>query len=101
MNFFLHLSFSFLESKRVDYCNYSSFLCRQLPTSLEELLEYQWDQGAQFLMQQASQYDGKTCVQKRVSISEGFCHVCLYVEPNYIETFKYQFSKMGKRVSVK
>lgn len=32
--------------------------CRQLPTSLEELLEYQWEQGAQFLMQQASQYDG-------------------------------------------
>ncbi|PFX24569.1 protein AF-10-like [Stylophora pistillata] len=29
----------------------------QLPTSLEELLEYQWEQGAQFLMQQASQYD--------------------------------------------
>ena len=36
---------------------YVSFF-RQLPTSLEELLEYQWEQGAQFLMQQASQYDG-------------------------------------------
>ncbi|KXJ28256.1 protein AF-10 [Exaiptasia diaphana] len=29
----------------------------QLPNSLEQLLEYQWEQGAQFLMQQASQYD--------------------------------------------
>jgi len=35
---------------------------RQLPTSLEELLEYQWEQGAQFLMQQASQYDGTVSI---------------------------------------
>ena len=58
-------------------CNYFSFLCRQLPTSLEELLEYQWDQGAQFLMQQASQYDGKNCIQKRVTISKGVCHTAI------------------------
>ena len=54
-----------------------SFLCRQLPTSLEELLEYQWDQGAQFLMQQASQYDGKNCIQERLTISEGVCHTAI------------------------
>ena len=53
------------------------FLCRQLPTSLEELLEYQWDQGAQFLMQQASQYDGKNCIQERLTISEGVCHTAI------------------------
>ena len=43
--------------------------CRQLPTSLEELLEYQWEQGAQFLMQQASQYDGTVLLHYDLSVS--------------------------------
>lgn len=48
-----HLVYKYFNNGFLDPC-----YCRQLPTSLEELLEYQWEQGAQFLMQQASQYDG-------------------------------------------
>ena len=67
----------FLRAKGLIIVIIFPFLCRQLPTSLEELLEYQWDQGAQFLMQQASQYDGKNCIQERLTISEGVCHTAI------------------------
>ena len=65
--------------------------CRQLPTSLEELLEYQWEQGAQFLMQQASQYDGTVLLHYDLSVS--FKDVRAQNVPTYRFFFKLAMQK--------
>lgn len=44
-----------------------------LPHSLEQLLERQWEQGSQFLMEQAQHFDSKLLTQKKQQIS-----ICLY-----------------------
>ena len=38
----------------------------QQPQTLEELLERQWEQGSQFLMEQASHFDSKYIMVQRI-----------------------------------
>ena len=42
----------------------SSSKSNQHPQTLEELLERQWEQGSQFLMEQASHFDSKFDILK-------------------------------------
>ena len=37
------------------------FIVSETPGSMEELLERQWEQGSQFLMEQGQHFDSKSC----------------------------------------
>jgi hypothetical protein len=47
------------------------------PQSLEQLLERQWEQGSQFLMEQAQHFDSKPSIDKVLFIYNIFFCSCL------------------------
>ena len=55
----INTSFSFLQRSNSSTTSQSNEAKSAQPQTLEELLERQWEQGSQFLMEQASHFDSK------------------------------------------
>lgn len=58
-----------------------------IPQSLDQLLERQWEQGSQFLMEQAQHFDSMSHSKTTISMIKGISMLCCKC---FYDTLKYQ-----------